>query len=391
MRTFWIILALIALAIGGGWYYEHTHPDRVAVRVVTVDRGRVEATVSNTRAGTVKACRRTRLSPVIGGRVVTVAHPEGSTVHQGEVLLTLDPTDTKAEIGHIKAQIVSARDQAQATCLRADYMSRTLKRKQAIHPEAISRDAYDKVETETHIAHAECQAARSAVTVAEAALTVAQKQLSHTRLTAPFDGVLAKINAKVGEYIAPSPPHAPSAPIIDLIAPGCFVVSVPIDEVDAARVAVGMSAQVTLDAWRGTPFAARVIRTGRYVVDRQKQSRTVEVELALSDRTLTQKLLAGYSADATIVVETRPDTLRIPTDALVDASHVFLFDTRDGTLHKRTVTKGIGNWNFTEVTQGLSPGDKVVISLGEKGVKEGAYAQIADPASAEGPSAKSTP
>lgn len=385
MRTFWIVLALAGIAIGGSWYYKHTHPDIITVRVTTVDRGRVEATVSNTRAGTIKACRRAKLSPVIGGQITAIPHSEGSRVQKGEELLTLDTTDTEAEIGHIKTQIVSARDHARATCLRAEYMSRTLTRKQALHPEAISQDAYDKVQTETQIAHAECQAARSAVDVVEAALKVAQKRLEHTKITAPFDGILAKVNAKVGEYIAPSPSNVLSEPIIDLIAPGCFVVTVPIDEVDAARVAIGMLAEVTLDAWHGRKLAARVVRTGRYVIDRQKQSRSVEVELKLDDQNMTRKLLAGYSADVTIVVETHPDTLRIPTEALMDETHVMVFDAGDGRLHKRTITKGIGNWSFTEVKEGLSSGDKVVVSLGEKGLEEGALARVVEKKSTKEP------
>ena len=369
MRTFWIVLVLAGIAIGGSWYYKHTHPDVVTVRV---------ATVSNTRAGTIKACRRAKLSPVIGGQVTAVPYPEGSRVRKGDVLLRLDPADIEAEIGHIQTQIVSARDRARAACLRAEYMSRTLSRKRALHPAAISQDAYDKAQTETQIAHAECQAARSAVDVAEAALKVAQKRLEHTKITAPFDGVLAKVNARAGEYIAPSPPSALTAPVIDLIAPGCFVVTVPIDEVDASRIAPGMSAQVTLDAWRGQQYAARVIRVGDYVIDRQKQARTVDVDLELQDARLAKQLLAGYSADATIVVTAKADALRIPTEALVDETHVLVVDPESSKLVKRTLKTGVHNWSFTEVTGGLESGDKVVLSLGEKGVTEGAAVRIED-------------
>ena len=378
MRTLWIVLVVAAIAVGGSWYYKHTHPDPVPVRVVTVDRGRVEATVSNTRAGTVKACRRAKLSPVIGGQVISVPYAEGSHVHRGDVLLRLDPTDIEAEIGHIRTQIISARDQARAACLRAEYMSRTLARKRGLHPEAIAQDALDKLQTETRIAHAECEATRSAVTVAEAALTVAHKRLDHTKITAPFDGILAKVNVRAGEYITPTPPTTLSAPLIDLIAPGCYRVSVPFDEVDAGRIGVGMAAVVMFDAWRGEKYAARVTRVGDYVVDRQKQSRTVDVELELEDTNVTRKLLAGYSADATIVVEAHSDAMRIPTEALMDETHVLIFDPGEKRLRRRAITRGIGNWSFTEIKTGLEPGDKVAVSFGEKGVEAGALATIVE-------------
>jgi len=378
MRTFITLLIVIGLAVGGGWYYKKTHPKIVSVRVVTVEKGRVESTVSNTRAGTVKACRRARLSPSLGGQIVAIPHAEGAAVKKGDVLLELDSTDIQAQIRQFQTQIVSARDHAKATCIRAEYMTRTAQRKEELHPQAISRDAYDKVKTEAQIAREECRAANSAIRVAQSSLDVAQKQRAHTRLRAPFDGILAQVNAKTGEYVAPAPSNAPTPPVIDLIAPGCFVVTVPIDEVDASRITPGMAAHVTLDAWRGRKFPARVTRLGNYVVDRQKQARTVDVELKLTDTNLTDRLLAGYSADATIVVQAKAQALRIPTQALLDETHVLVLDTDSGKLVKQTIVKGMGNWSYTEITQGLEAGDKVVLSLGEEGVKAGALARVAE-------------
>ena len=215
MRIPMMAAAAVLLMVAGGWYYyDKTHPDIVTVKTTPVKRGTVESTVSNTRAGTVKACRRARLSLTVGGQIIRLPHPEGSTVHQGDMLLAIDPTDVRAEIQHVKTQILSAQDHARATCLRADYLTRSAERTHRLGEEVISQEKHDKVATEAQIAREECKAAHSAVKVAEAALNVAQEHLKHTLLYAPFDGIIAQANVELNEYAAPA------SPVIDLIAPG---------------------------------------------------------------------------------------------------------------------------------------------------------------------------
>ena len=61
-------------------------------------------------------------------------------------------------------------------------------------------------------------------------------------LTAPFDGVVAEVNAELGEYVTPSPPGIPTPPAVDLIDDRCLYVTAPIDEVDAPEIRTGMPA-----------------------------------------------------------------------------------------------------------------------------------------------------
>ncbi|MFY9822234.1 MAG: biotin/lipoyl-binding protein, partial [Thermoanaerobaculia bacterium] len=65
-------------------------PQPLEVKVATAARGRVESTITNSRAGTVKAGRRAQISPEVGGRVIAIPHREGESVKAGDVLLRLD-------------------------------------------------------------------------------------------------------------------------------------------------------------------------------------------------------------------------------------------------------------------------------------------------------------
>jgi len=166
-------------------------------------------------------------------------------------------------------------------------------------------------------------------------------------------------------------------PAIDLIDDTCLYVKAPMDEVDAPKIRVGQTARITLDAFAKQPFPARVKRVAPYVSAVEKQARTVDVEVDFAAPEAARGLLVGYSADVEIVLDTKDQALRVPTAALLEGNRVLLF--KDGTLEERKVRTGIANWEFTEVLDGLQPGDRIVTSLEKEGVKAGARVRAAEP------------
>lgn len=377
MRTSYIVIPLLIGAAVYGWYWKHTHPDIIPVTVTRVEKGDVEATVANTRAGTVKACRRAKMSPSIGGQIRELPYPEGAYVKKGAVLLRIWNNDLQAETEHIKQTITAARDAAKASCLQANVARRNADRaRKLIKTNTISQESYDMANTEAQVRIAECQAANDNISVTQANLKVAEAQIKRTILYAPFNGVIAKINGELNEYVTPSPPGIQTPPVIDLIEPGCFLVSVPIDEVDAPKVKVGLPARVTLDAWRDRIFEAQVSRIGTYIIDREKQARTVDIELAFKNSSDLNSLLVGYSADADIILQTHHNVLRIPSETLIEDTYVMLFNPLTKRLEKRKIVKGLSNWSFTEILDGIKAGDMLVTSLGKEGVKEGVLVKI---------------
>ena len=86
-RRLIIISSLVTIGIALGWYWSKPKP--VLVNVQTVERGTVQSSVSNTRAGTVKACRRAKLSPAIGGVIAELPIKQGDRVKSGQLLLAL--------------------------------------------------------------------------------------------------------------------------------------------------------------------------------------------------------------------------------------------------------------------------------------------------------------
>ncbi|MEJ1410554.1 MAG: efflux RND transporter periplasmic adaptor subunit [Candidatus Sedimenticola sp. (ex Thyasira tokunagai)] len=373
-------LLIIFLLLGCGlaaaiWYSSREKP--ITVVVEAVEKGVVEETVANTRAGTVKACRRARLSPGIGGQIAELNVHEGDRVKTGRLLLALWNNDLMAEIELNKAESMSAGANARSACLQADVARREANRLARLRKSgAISEEAVDKVETEAKAMLAACESANAGHRVSTSRVEVIRAQLERTRLIAPFDGIVAEVNGELSEYVTPSPPGIPTPPAVDLIDTTCFYVAAPIDEVDAPKISVGQTARVNLDAFDDRRFPGTVRRIAPYVLDLEKQARTVEVEVEFTNPKDIEELLAGYSADVEVILDLRKDTPRIPTEAVLEGDRVYLFLPDEGVLELREIKTGMSNWDATEVLEGLAVGDLVVTSVDRDGVEDGALAEL---------------
>jgi len=380
MRVSKILLAIVIIAALGWWYWLASHPETITVSVAYVERGDVEESVANTRAGTIKACRRAKMSPSLGGQISTLPFAEGSRVKKGDILLQLWNKDLQAEIELAGSNLQAVSNRFHASCVQAAVTQRTADRfKELERSGSISSEEYDQAKSKAEVSAADCEASNADLAVAMARKRVAEAKLERTILRAPFDGVIAEISGELNEYVTPSPPGIQTPPAIDLIEPECFLVSAPIDEVDAPKITPGLAARITLDAWRGRVFEGSVVRIGAYVIDVEKQARTVEVELQLTNQDDLDALLVGYSADVDIILQTHKDVLRIPSEALTDETHVLVFKPLNGILEKRSVERGLHNWSYTEIVTGLEAGEAVVISIGDKGVQHGVKAEIKKP------------
>jgi HlyD family secretion protein len=369
LRRIAVVATLILLAFAA-WYF--TRPKPLPVVLLKVGRGMVEASVSNTRAGTIKACHRAKLAPPAGGQIAQLRVKKGERVVAGQVLLELWNNDLQAQERLAQEAVGTSQMQVQQACTQADLADREAERAQQLRAKGfISAEGADQKVSAAKASRAGCDAARSQVDQSRSRVRVARATLDRMVLRAPFNGIVADVSGELGEYATPSPPGIPTPPAIDLIDDRCMFVSAPIDEVDAAAVKVGQASRITLDAFKGKNFPGKVKRIAPYVLELEKQARTVEVEVEFVELPQAEKLLIGYSADVEIVHDARQNVLRIPAQALLEGKRVLLYKP-DGVLEERSVTTGLSNWEYTEIVSGLNEGDRIVVSLDRAGVKAGA-------------------
>jgi HlyD family secretion protein len=324
------------------------------------------------------------MSTIIGGRIELLAVKEGDRVKKGQLLMQIWNDDIKAQERLARAALETSRRRGVEACTLAASAEREVTRQMELHRQGfISANAIDTARAAADARAASCATAKADVAQAEANVKLAAVMEGRTVLVAPFDGTVAKIVGEVGEYSTPSPPGVPTPPAIDLIDDSCLYVEAPMDEIDAPKIRQGQFARITLDALPGRAFDGRVRRIAPYVAAVEKQARTVDIEVTFDRPEDAGRLLVGYSADVEVVLDVRRDVLRVPTSALLEGGRVLVVDAERHLVERRLRT-GLANWEYTEVTEGLAAGDRVVTSLDRAGVKAGAAVSI-EPATASKP------
>jgi len=290
---------------------------RPEVRVASVTKSRVEATVSSVNSGTVRAEGNTELAFGTVGRVKAVNVKLGDSVREGQVLAQVENDDLKSRL--------------QST-LEEYERSQRLSRSDAMSQSGVTqaRASYD------------------------AAVTAYEKSL----IKAPYDGIVAELNLEVGELsqITAVIPQAP----IRIVDVKPRYVRAEIDEVDLPKVRVGLPARVKILAIRKEPFNARVRKVVPFVSSIREQDRTSEIELDIDSDGLL--LPAGASADVEVITDTKDNVLTLTSRALLGRGEDrYVYTLNDSKLKKTPVKVGIYGYTVSEVASGLTEADEVVL------------------------------
>jgi HlyD family secretion protein len=287
------------------------------VKLTKVSRAQVEATVSSVTSGTVRSEQIAELAFGTVGRVKTLNVQLGDTVKASQILAEVENEDLKSRLDVTREELERSRRLSQ--------------------DQALSRSSF-----------IQAQAAY------DAAVTAYEKSL----IRAPYDGIIAELNLEVGQLsqITAVIPRAPIR-IVDLKP---RYVRAEIDEVDFPKVKLGMPARVKILAVRREPFTGRVRKVVPFVSSAREQDRTSEIELDVSDE--GNRLPVGASADVEIVTETHDDVLTVSSRAILGrGSDRYVYVVDGGKLAKRSITVGIFGFTVSEIQNGLSEGEEVVL------------------------------
>lgn len=344
----------------------------ISVETAVATRGPVAETVTNSRAGTVRARLRAQIGAETPGRVVAIPRREGAAVAKDEVMIQLDTDTAERQLDLARRDLEAGRARLESARAAADLarLDRERTERLAESGEFVSQGQLDQVRARDTGAQAEFRAAQAVLERAQAAVRLAEQQLRDYGVRAPFGGVVAQLYTEIGESVVPG------KPLVELLAPDSLYVSAPIDEVDIGRVSESLPAKVTLDAFPGVSYDGTVTRVAPFVSDILGQSRTMEIEVDFRIGGDQPRPRPGASADVEIILDTRADALRVPTFAVMERRRVLVVN--DGKAAARDVKTGLHNWEFTEIDSGLSAGDRVITSLDRPGVRDGARVKDGD-------------
>ncbi len=190
---------------------------------------------------------------------------------------------------------------------------------------------------------------------AQTNLDNANAQLEAATMVAPFDGVIAAVNANVGDTVTAT------EEIIYLVNTSKVEISSSVDETDVAKLAKGQRAVITLDAIEDANLEGTVGAISPVAVSSSNVV-TYSFSIEIQD-TKGYDLKEGMSASAEIMVLNKTDVLLVPTKAIKQMGdrRIVQVETAEGTIEPRVIQIGDTNGTYTEVTSGLSEGDKVQV------------------------------
>lgn len=380
----WRTLTLIALGVAvlALSLRQACAPRPVAVGTAAVATGVVERLVANSDAGTVRARRVARVAAERGGRVVSFAWLEGDLVPAGHLLVQVDASTAEAQLHTVRhdAEAVDAAHRA----AHADHelAAREYERVAALHARQVTSDEdLDAFRAKRDAAAAQLAAAEARYQAAKATVDSRADEVRHLSVRMPFTGVITQRLVEVGESVVPG------QPVAEVMTLDSLYVRAPLDERDAALVTHGLEARVTLDPFPGESWTAPVTRVAPVVEETREANRTLAIEVDLPVARKGPEPRPGMSADVEVVLERAPAVLRVPSAAVIDGRRVLML--QGGRAVAREVTTGLRNWDWTQITSGLSAGDVVITTLDRAGVVAGA--KVRADASATAPARANAP
>jgi RND family efflux transporter MFP subunit len=375
------VLGAVVIIAGLAYAFRNQTP---TVEVVTAQKPEIGGRSAILNAsGYVTPRRRATIAAKITGRVTGVFFDEGTHVHQGQLLATLDDSDTKRALDSAKAD----RDASQAAITDFQVQLRLaeieLRRAEALRNAGVqSQEQLDTSSAAADSLRAKIALAKQQVQSSEMRIREAQQAVDNCVINAPYDGIVVSKDAQVGEMVSPISAgggftRTGIATIVDM---NSNEIEVDVNESYIARVKDRQKVTAILDAYPDWEIPSHV-RTVIPTADRQKATVKVRIsfdkldprilpDMGIKVTFLSDEPLKKVDASAPVVAAL------LPTEALHDdGGKTIVFLVKNDKLERRAVAVGNKQGTQTEIMSGIVAGDAVVMK-GPVNMQDGQAVQI---------------
>jgi len=348
-----------------------------------------------TASGNVTPHTKVDLSSDITGKIVRLAVKEGQIVSKGQFLLQIDPQEAQANVQRAEAALSAAKAssaQARASLLQAQKSyERSLEIKKA-NAQLISDEQLEQLRTTVDVDQAVLESQNHLVDQNAAQLAQVKSALGKTTIYAPMAGRVTRLNVEGGETAIMGTLNKDAATLLTISDMSDLETKVKVDETDVARIRLGDSALVQIDAFPDTTFIGRVTKISNSSVKsatatQSSGDQAIDYEVTIQLLNVPPETRPDFSATAKIVTDSRRNVLSIPIIALTvrenetiqsgdtaiglgkpkpkkevgkkDVEGVFVV-TNDNKVTFRPVKRGITGEKHFEVLSGLKEGEKIV-------------------------------
>jgi len=327
----WLIGISVAfiLILGGTGYYLHSNgsiekwtarfnpgAQPAKVKLAKAAKGDLVRTVA--APGTIEPKTKVEVSAQVSARIIALPFREGEVVKEGDVVVRLDARDLAALLDSAKAQLKS--EEARLEGARAALANASLefnRRKELYATKDIPKTELDQSEAEYLRAESNFKSQQHAIEIARANIVRAEKDLDNTTIKSPFDGIITRLEAEVGETVVVGTLNNPGSVIMEIADLSKMLLKARVDEANVAPVKQGQKAKVFVNAFTDRTFFGTVDHVGlkkKVELDRTSYFET-DILLELPDNTL---LRDGMTANAEVQVETFREVIKVPSQTVID-------------------------------------------------------------------------
>lgn len=291
-----VIFAMIALC-GAAYYFLGGSADAPPkIQTVAVTRGTLTRTITAT--GDLQPVEKIEVSSQISGLIKEVLVDYNSRVKAGDVLARIDPASYISRLNQAKASLANVR-------ANYDLVKLNTARTESLRERnLVSQQELDQAQAQLAQAEAQLQ-------ISNASVENAEVDLARCEIIAPIDGIVLDRPATVGKTVAASL----NAPVLFILVNDLSLLQIEaaVSEADIGAVAVGQSADFTVDAFPGRAFHGMV----RQIRNSPKIEQSVVTYSTIIDvANENLQLKPGMTANVSVVVDQRQNILLIPNAAL---------------------------------------------------------------------------
>jgi RND family efflux transporter MFP subunit len=310
----------------------------------------------------------------VAGYIRNIYVDIGDRVHKGQVLAVLEIPELVAQVDEAKASVHRAEEEiqrAQSDVSRAEADNVALHANAVrlvntdkARPGLIAQQELDDATAKDRASQAQVDAAKSALAAAKQQLAVAKANQQHysalsdySRIIAPYDGVVTWRFSDTGALVQAGTSNTNSLPVVTLAEIDVLRLRIPVPESLTAKVRVGDSADVHVQA-TGEHFTGKVTR---FTDSLDPSTRTMQVEIDVPNP--NYHLQPGMYADVHLSANSVSNALTVPIEAIQRAdnkSSVLVVDAQDR-VQSREVQVGVEGSNNIEILAGLREGERVVV------------------------------
>lgn len=374
-------LLIILAGAGTGIYALLNSKPVVEVAVARRAEGPASRQALLNATGYVTPRRRATIAAKITGRVTGVFFDEGTHVHSGQLLATLDDADAGRALETARSDSTSAQAAITDYEVQLKNAQILLHRTEELQKAGVQpQEQLDNARTAAESLQAKIDLAKAQANAAEARIREAQQAVDNCTIRAPFDGIVVSKDAQVGEMVSPISAgggftRTGIATIVDM---NSNEIEVDVNEAYITRVKPGQQVTAILDAYPDWEIPSRV-RTIIPSADRQKATVKVRISfIQLDPRILPDMgIKVTFLGDAPSTKDATPaPAILIPQGAVRDDNgKKIVYLLKSDKTERRAVTLGGNRGNDTEVMAGVAVGDTVVVN-GPADLHDGQNVQI---------------